>query len=186
MVGCKPPAVAGRGAVAEPSPCPVAPSASPPSAAESPNPSRLSEPAAPRREQALVEGFDCFSTLEEKRTESLRAWASGGPDGAAWNVDGAPLRCELRLRAPCAGAVTLRLLGNSKQLAKREAELAAGQNELDLRLPSPAWEKALEASPGPFSALLISISGFVSCSADSGGERLHFADAFLAGFSGGE
>jgi len=131
-------------------------------------------------------GFDCFSTLEEKRTESLRAWHSGGPDGSAWNAGGAPLRCELKLRAPCAGTATLRVLGNTKQLAKREVAVGVGKNVLDWQLPSKAWEPALESSAAPFNVLLISLGGFLTCASDGGGERYHFADAFLAGFSGGE
>ncbi len=168
-------------------PCPVVPAASVPAAVVPPSKAEPSaETTRSKREQVRVEAFDCFSTLEEKRTDSLRGWASGGPDGAAWNVEGAPLRCELKLNAPCAGTVALRVLGNTKPIAKREAVLAADENTLEMRLPSAAWEKALEASAGPYSVLLISISGLLTCSTDSGDERFHFADAFVAGFSGGE
>jgi hypothetical protein len=171
------------------SPCPAipTPSASVSAPAVVPvEPVSSARVVAPKRERAVVEAFDCFSTLEEKRSESLRAWASGGPDGAAWNVEGAPLRCELKLTTPCTGAVTLRVLGNTKRLAQRAAALTVGANTLELALPSPAWEKAVEASPAPYSALLISVSGVVSCSTDDGGAHLAFADAFMAGFSGGE
>jgi hypothetical protein len=73
------------------------------------------------------------------------------------------------------------LLGNTKLLAESEAALAVGKGTIERRLPSAAWEKALDASPGPYSVLLISIAGFATCSAVTGGERLPFADAFLAG-----
>jgi hypothetical protein len=190
LVGCSAHVVAERAPVVERAPpCPVTPAPNAGVAAPPAAPVELASSVqveAPKRERAVVEAFDCFSTLEEKRTESLRGWASGGPDGAAWNVEGAPLRCELKLSAPCAGAVALRVLGNTKQLAKREATLAVGESTFEMLLPSAGWEKALEASPGAYSALLISISGVVSCSTDDGGAHLAFADAFMAGFSGGE
>jgi len=137
-------------------------------------------------ERAVVEAFDCFSTWEDKQQASLRDWAAAGPDGAAWNAEGAPLRCAVRLRSSCAGALALRLRGNSKRFDEREIAATAGENALELSVPTAVWEKALEASPGPYSVLLLSISGFVSCSVDAGGRHLPFADAFLAGFSGGE
>ncbi len=190
VVGCGAHAAAGPAVVVERAPpCPVVFSASASVSASAAAPVKaapLTVPAAQQRDHVLVEAFDCFSTFEEKRTESLRAWASGGPDGAAWNVEGAPLRCELVLSAPCAGAAALRALGNTKLLAKHQAGLVAGKNTLEVVLPAAAWEKALEASPGPYSVLLISVSGFLSCATDAGGERFHFVDAFLAGFSGGE
>ena len=66
------------------SPCPVTPAPSASVSVPAAVPSRVAPSAqgdAPKRERAVVGKFDCFSTLEEKRTESLRAWASGGPDG---------------------------------------------------------------------------------------------------------
>jgi hypothetical protein len=146
--------------------------------------------ASTQHERVVVETFDCFSTHEEKRTQSLRRWASGGPDGAAWNVEGAPLRCVLGLRVTCAGTAAVRVAGNERSLSERTVALAAGENLVDFELPAQAWEGALATahltSPGPYEVLLLSVSGFVACPAEVGVAHQPFADAFLAGFSGGE
>jgi len=114
----------------------------------------------------------------------VRFFVVAGLVGCGSNAAGA--RVAVRERAPCAGAVALRGLGNTKQLVKHKAVFAAGANALELLLPTDAWERALETSAAPYRVLLISLSGFVTCPTDAGGDRLPFADAFLAGFSGGE
>ena len=135
---------------------------------------------------ALAVGFDCFSTWEDKRDESLRAWHLGGPDGSGWNVEGAPLRCELKFEAPCAGTAKLRVLGNTKQLTKREVSVKVGDNVLEWQVPTKIWERALENSEQPYSVLALAVSGFLTCPSEGTILQYHFADAFMAGFSGGE
>ncbi len=171
-------------------PCTAVPSAPAPAVAASavavaPSPPPA-EPDVPRDPAALAVAFDCFSTLEEKRAESLGAWHSGGPDGSAWNVEGAPLRCELKFKAPCAGSATLWVLGNTKQLTKRDAAVKVGDNVLEWQLPAKIWDHALEGTTEPYSVLLLAVGGFLTCPLDGTVDRYHFADAFMAGFSGGE
>src|SRR5450631_89218 len=65
-----------------------------------------------------VVSFDCFSNKEGKRDASMRAWNAGGPSGAVWNIDGAPLVCKVTLDAPCGGSTELLLFGNRTALGK--------------------------------------------------------------------
>jgi hypothetical protein len=136
--------------------------------------------------------FDCFSLEETKRSESLRAWASGGPEGSAWNADGAPLRCEVRLSATCPGPATMRIAGNHRTLSEREVAVEVGENAFVVELALESWEPTLGESHDrapvsiPYQTILLSVSGFLACTTDYGIVNHAYADAFLAGFSGGE
>jgi hypothetical protein len=132
-----------------------------------------------------VRNFDCTSTLEHKRGISLRGWDSGGPNGAAWNIYDAALVCAVALEVPCVGRTTLRIFGNTRELAKRTSTLTEGVNELEVRLPFPQWDRAALNDGTPYATLLLSLGGVVLCDTDPS-EQYPFADAFLAGFAGGE
>ncbi|MGC4068286.1 MAG: hypothetical protein QM784_27280 [Polyangiaceae bacterium] len=150
--------------------------------------SAISKDIAPKQEEELhvrVTHFDCTSALEHKRGLSLRSWDSGGPNGAAWNVYDAALICTVTLDAPCVGRARFRLFGNSRELAKRTSPLTYGVNELEVRLPFPEWARAALNDGTPYDTLLLSLGGVVHCDTDPS-EQYPFADAFLAGFAGGE
>jgi hypothetical protein len=176
----------------EPMPCPPPPggTASVAQATESPagDAARLESP----ERYVNVAQFDCFSMEETKLLESLRTWRSGGPEGSAWNAGDAPLRCAVRLSATCSGPATLRVAGNQRTLSAREVTVSVGENAFEFELSQESWGAALEDSrdrspvPVPYTTLLLSVSGLLACQSDYGIVSHPFADAFLAGFSGGE
>lgn len=137
-------------------------------------------------ERVLPGSFDCFPADADKRTQSLRHWAAGGPEGAAWNVDSSALVCEVSLEAPCGGVVALRVLGGRKQLLERSWSVSNGANRLSFEVRSEAWVPAVEPSAAPYGLLLLSLGGLLSCKDASTTGRYLFADAFLAGFASGE
>jgi len=134
----------------------------------------------------MVEQFDCFAWADEKGEQSLRKWQSGGPNGAAWNADGAPLRCVISLRVPCAGSTVLSVFGNQHALASQTWRLKPGTNELTLQLAARRWEAALSKGARPQSLLALSVSGLVNCEDPELGGGYPFIDALLAGFASGE
>ncbi|MEN9580969.1 MAG: hypothetical protein RJA70_3978, partial [Pseudomonadota bacterium] len=109
-----------------------------------PSAAPASEPTAvvDAKVRAQLVSFDCFSADSDKRTQSLRQWSSGGPDGAAWNIDSAALVCELSLRAPCGGVAQLRVLGNRAPLFSQEWPVSVGTNQLTFEVPSNTWTTA--------------------------------------------
>lgn len=140
--------------------------------------------AAPAAPGSIVIGFDCRSTAEYKRDESLREWASGGPFGAAWNIEGWPLECETRLEAPCDATMHVRLFANARPLKAETRIVKRGAIEWRVEMPAERWSDALESQDLVFQTLAFTLAGVLVCEAD--GEHLPFADAFIAGVSGGE
>lgn len=144
--------------------------------------SELATPAS--AQNSIVTSFDCHSTAEHKRDESLREWASGGPFGAAWNIEGWPLECETRLEAPCDATMHVQLFANARSLKAETRIVKRGSATWRVELPAERWSAALESQDLIFQTLALTLAGVLVCEAD--GEHLPFADAFIAGVSGGE
>jgi len=140
------------------------------------------ERLAPR---ARVVSFNCFSKKEDKSGTSLRDWNGGGPSGAAWNIDGAPLACTITLNAPCTGSTELQVFGNKTSLDKVVFRVTEGTSKTEVEIPSRLWERAAESGNLNFGTLLISVGGILVCDEDLS-NIYPFADAFIAGFTGGE
>jgi len=182
--------------------CATAPSARPapqptPKAAQgaqpAPQPARPApqptRPATrPSRQAGWIQIFDCSSTDEMKRGESLRAWRSGGPEGAAWNWYGSDLVCRVVVDADCDGKARAVLkLGRSRAIVARGSlALARGQAaKLALRVPAKTWQRALERpKKAIYQKLAVAVQ--VSARCKGGGPERHWSDSFVGGFSGGE
>jgi len=135
--------------------------------------------------KAKVAYFDCFANKDPDQVCSLRNWQGGGPNGAAWNIDGAPLECKLTLEAPCSGTAGVRLFGYKSLLAKWTLKAAEGTSTTNVEIPSRLWERSAESSPWVYSTLLLSVVGVLVCTEEPA-TTYPFADAFIAGFTGGE
>ncbi len=136
-------------------------------------------------ERARVSTFDCVSALADKTEQSLRAWKSGGPSGAAWNITGAPLLCRLELEAPCAGTVQLRLRGNHVRLHESMWAVKVGNNAIEVAVAPALWEGAVQSGSFSFDLLPVSVGDLLLCTDDEG-LTYPFADAFVAGLASGE
>jgi hypothetical protein len=135
--------------------------------------------------KARVASFDCVSKKENKNGTSLRDWNGGGPSGAAWNIDGAPLACRITLDAPCTGNTELQVFGNKTSLGKAVFLVIQGTSKAAIEIPSRLWERAAESGNLNFGTLLLSVGGILVCH-DDPTNIYPFADAFIAGFTGGE
>jgi hypothetical protein len=136
-------------------------------------------------QKAKVVAFDCFSKKENKSGTSLRDWNGGGPSGAAWNIDGAPLTCRITLDSPCTGSTELQIFGNRTSLANTVFRVVEGTSETEVEIPSRLWEQAAESGKLNFATLLISVGGILVCHEDLT-NIFPLADAFFAGFTAGE
>ncbi len=134
-------------------------------------------------ESVLVD-FDCYSTIETKREESLRQWGGGGPFGAAWNVDGVALICSVQVESPCEGTIHVQLHGNSRLLGRDTREIGQGPSHWDVDVAGEEWTDATTDVGLTYETMVMAIGGVVTC--DDGLGHYPFADAFIAGFSGGE
>ena len=136
-------------------------------------------------QRVRVVAFDCFSKKENKCDTSLREWNGGGPSGAAWNIDGAPLTCRITLDAPCTGSTELQIFGNQASLANAVFRVIEGTSKTEVEIPSRLWKRAAASGKLNFATLLISVGGILVC--DENLANIYpFADAFLAGFAAGE
>jgi hypothetical protein len=136
-------------------------------------------------QKARVVFFDCFSKKENKSGTSLRDWNGGGPNGAAWNIDGAPLACRITLDAPCTGSTELQIFGNKCSLGKATFHVIAGTSKTEVEILTRLWERAAESGKLNFATLLISVGGILVCREEHT-NIYPFADAFIAGFAAGE
>jgi hypothetical protein len=159
--------------------------AKPPPGSETATPPIAADAPPPSIGEACVAHFDCTSTLEDKRGLSLRRWNSGGPNGAGWNIDGGALLCTISIKSPCAGRAVLRIFGQKMELAKRTSPLIEGDNEIEVRLPFPKWERAVDLGETHYTTHLLSLGGLVFCG-EGPSEQYPFADAFLMGHASGE
>lgn len=137
----------------------------------------------PGTESALV-GFDCYSSIETKREESLRQWGGGGPFGAAWNVDGVALICSVHIESPCEGMIRVQLFGNSRSLGRETREIGQGATDWDIDVAGEEWTDATTDVGLMYETMVLAIGGVVTC--NDGSLQYPFADAFIAGFSRGE
>ena len=176
---------------ARPAPQPAPPAAqgaqpAPQPARPAPQPTR---PAArPSRHVGWIQIFDCSSADEMKRGESLRAWRSGGPEGATWNWYGSDLVCRVVVDADCDGkGRTVLKLGRSRApVARGTLTLARGQAaKLALRVPAKTWQRALERpKKAIYQKLTVAVQ--VSARCTGGGPERRWSDSFVGGFAGGE
>lgn len=170
------PCSASVAATGSPSPSAVAPS--PRVACEAP------ETAEPPAADAVRVAFDCYSSIETKRGQSLREWNGGGPFGAAWNIDGAALICSVHVESPCQGTAHVEVYGNSRSLGRDARELVQGATDWDVNVAGELWTDATTDVGLTYETMVMAIGGVVIC--NDGTLHHPFADAFMAGFSGGE
>jgi hypothetical protein len=155
---------------------------SPPTTAHAPCPTVT--PAAPPPSREILTAFDCFSSIEIKRAQSLRHWQGGGPEGAAWNIDTMPIQCSVRVDAPCDGTLHLQLFGNAQPFKRQTRSLRQGSTSLEIEVPAKQWVSAAESWGLAYETLVLAIAGVLVCA--DGPEQHRFADAFVAGFASGE
>ena len=134
-----------------------------------------------------IESFDCTSTDEMKQGESLRAWRSGGPDGATWNWYGSDLLCTVVVHAGCDGGGNVVLKLGRRATAKGTIALSQRDpTSLALRVPAARWERALKhGKKSIYDTLEVSVRVDGKCTAGTPPDR-HWSDHFAGGFAGGE
>jgi hypothetical protein len=130
---------------------------------------------------------------------AIRAWNAGGPQGANWNVD--DLRCAVRASTPCTnGKVLFTFRVGQHIVAEREAPVSNGAADLELVLPSAAWERGYDspakaAAPFklPFKTAGFRVQAALDCEAPMKASLRDWSyryvatdDAFVAGFASGE
>jgi len=166
-------------------PAAQAPRPAPQPARPAPQPTR---PAArPSRHAGWIQIFDCSSGDETKQGESLRAWRSGGPEGATWNWYGSDLICTVVVEADCngKGGADLRLGRRRAPVTRGTIALSRGQTtKLALRVPAKTWERALEKpKKATYAKLTVAVQITARC---SGGPVRRWSDSFVGGFARGE
>ena len=146
-----------------------------------------------RRQHGIL-SFDCTSTDEMKRGESLRARRSGGPEGAAWNWYGSDLLCTIVLRGTCDGTAKAVLMFRREPVARATAALSRQATvSAEIRVPAKVWERALTHRKDL--ARLLGVYDFLSLDLNvdswcTGAARSTppetWSDSFYGVFSGGE
>lgn len=142
-------------------------------------------PDAGENPRARIESFDCSSSSEDKRGETLRSWKNGGPAGATWNWYGHDVICDARVAIPCAGEVFVRFFsGNAAPRTEKVVVTTPGDHGWRFVVPWTEWEPQLRGSDvGPYETLLLRAEIEGVCESH---ETYLTSDAFLAGFAGGE
>jgi hypothetical protein len=125
-----------------------------------------------------------------KRGESLRAWRSGGPEGATWNWYGSDLLCTVVVQGVCdgEGSVFLDLGKKAPTIPGTIALKRQSPTALELRVPATIWERALVRSEDAVYeslSLVVRVDGKCLNGAPAASEH-HWSDSFVAGFAGGE
>jgi len=149
---------------------------------------RAGHPIALHR-RAGIDSFDCTTTDEMKRGESLRARHSGGPEGATWNWYGADLLCTVVVRGDCDGAGSAVLKLRRKPVARAAMTLSRqATTNLELRVPPKVWERALDRRKNlVYETLALSVRVDARCADGmSAFSPETWFDAFMGAFSGGE
>jgi len=175
-------------------PAQPAPQSAPPAAQAprpAPQPARPPQPTRPSTKPSPAAGwiqiFDCSSGDETKQGESLRAWRSGGPEGATWNWYGSDLICTVVVEADCngKGGADLRLGRRRAPVTRGTIALSRGQTtKLALRVPAKTWERALEKpKKAIYAKLTVAVQITARC---SGGPVRRWSDSFVGGFARGE
>lgn len=142
---------------------------------------------APPEPPGITE-FDCTGTERGQSTQSLRTWKSPGAAGAATNLKGHALACDVTLKSDCSGHAELRV---SAGLARSEKVVTAVASRkavsVQLRLPSGLWEKALEPEDkAPYQETLQLVArAEVRCAAPVQEPRpRYWTQSFIAGLMG--
>jgi hypothetical protein len=177
---------------ATPQPAPSSPPPAPPVAQPAPQPARPApqptrSASPPSRHAGWIQIFDCSSANEAKSGESLRAWRSGGPEGATWNWYGSDLVCAVVVQADCDGKARadLRLGRGRAPVARAPIALSRQQvTKVALRVPAKTWERALERSKTlTYKKLTVAVQVKARC---AGAPERRWSDSFVGGFAGGE
>lgn len=151
---------------------------------ETPKASNAQAPTTSNEDRILT-SFDCFSAMEGKRDGSLRAWHSGGPSGAAWNIDGEPIICTLGWESPCNGVVHFELFGNAHAFEKSSSRtLLAGRSQWNIEIAARKWAAAMNSFELAYETLVLAVGGILVCNEDY--DQHPFADAFIMGTASGE
>ena len=147
---------------------------------------RSGQPGRLRR-RGGIESFDCTSTEEMKRGQSLRAQHSGGPEGATWNWYGADLLCTVVVRGECDGTGSAVLKIGPKPVGRATLTLARQATaSAELRVPAKVWERALQHRKRLiYETLPLHIRVDARCKGDDGPPET-WSDSFVGRFSGGE
>jgi hypothetical protein len=122
----------------------------------------------PPPEPLGISRFDCTGTAPGQSAQWLRLWKGPGAAGAATNLKGHALACELSLRSDCAGQAELRVTAGLARSEKVVTAVSVGKAvTVSLRLDDEAWEKALEPVEGrPYQHILQLVArAEVSCAA---------------------
>lgn len=85
---------------------------------------------------------------------------------------------------PCDATLHLQLFANARVLKAETLLVKHGTVEWRVEIPDERWSPALNSQGLVFQTLVLTLAGVLVCEAD--GEHLPFADAFIAGISGGE
>ncbi len=139
--------------------------------------------------QAGIQSFDCTSTDEVKRGESLRARHSGGPEGATWNWYGADLLCTVVVRGACDGPAQVALDLGRKPSARAALTLSSGAaTTAELRVPAKVWQRALQRRRDVvYESLPLGVRVDAKCADRTGAWHPQtWSDSFIGAFSGGE
>jgi len=142
----------------------------------------------PTSEPPGLSDFDCTGTEAGQSTQSLRAWKAPGAAGAATNLRGHALACDLTLRSDCAGQAELRVSAGLARSEKVVTAVSVGKPvTVSLRLTDEAWEKALEPVEGRAyqHTLQLLARAEVSCAAPLSEPRpRYWTDSFVTGLMG--
>lgn len=142
----------------------------------------------PAPEPPGITEFDCTGTERGQSTQSLRTWKSPGAAGAATNLKGHALACDVALKSDCAGQAELRVSAGLARSEKVVTAVAAGKVvNVQLRLPSGLWEKALEPEDrAPYQETLQLVArAEVRCTPPVTEPRpRYWTDSFIAGLMG--
>jgi hypothetical protein len=136
-----------------------------------------------------IQSFDCTSSDETKRGESLRARKSGGPDGATWNWYGADLLCAVVVRGACDGTARIALDLGRKTAARAAVTLSPRDpSTQELRVSARAWQRALQRRREVvYETLPLRVRVDAKCSDGARhGSAGTWSDNFVGAFSGGE
>src|SRR4029079_4040622 len=133
-----------------------------------------------------IQSFDCTSTDEVKRGESLRNRRSGGPEGATWNWYGSDLLCTGVVRGGCGGTAKRALDLGRKRAAQAEVPVSSREaTTSELRVPASVWQRALQRPKDRvYETLRLRLRVDASCASGAHVlERQTWSDGFTGAFS---
>jgi hypothetical protein len=121
--------------------------------------------------------------VASENARGLRAFALGGPEGAAFNVRF--LECALHVALPCSGDAELRLLVGNRLVSKLALPHAAGHARCRLGLTAKDWEREVDSDRDlAYDTAILRAEVQQTCGDPPYAE--HVRTAFVAGFASGE